>query len=171
MENASKALIIAGAILLSILIIGLGMGVYNSSKSAMGGANLDAAELRAHNSQFTAYEGRQKGSEVSALIGTIQSNNNSYEDRQISVEFLSGSTDSLYDPDSGELLDDENDSDPTNAIYNLDGDDSSTLAKIRNKLKPSTTYRVTLLTNDEGLITYCGIEVYKSKTGGTTTNP
>jgi len=29
MENASKALIIAGAILLSILIIGLGMAIYN----------------------------------------------------------------------------------------------------------------------------------------------
>ena len=32
MENASKALIIAGAILLAILIIGLGMFIYNSKK-------------------------------------------------------------------------------------------------------------------------------------------
>ena len=31
MENASKALIIAGAILLSILIIGLGMFIYQQS--------------------------------------------------------------------------------------------------------------------------------------------
>ena len=31
MENASKALIIAGAILLSIAIIGIGMYVYNLS--------------------------------------------------------------------------------------------------------------------------------------------
>ena len=30
MENASKALIIAGAILLSILIIAIGMFIYNS---------------------------------------------------------------------------------------------------------------------------------------------
>ncbi len=163
MENASKALIIAGAILLSILIIGLGMGVYNSSKSAVGGANLDAAELRAHNSQFTAYEGRQKGSEVSALIGTIQTNNNSYEDRKISVEYRTAS--SFYDDQSGDL-DFENEADPTDATFKLDDDEDATLAQIRNKLKPSTTYKVTLLTNDEGLITFCGIEVYKSKTGG-----
>lgn len=162
MENASKALIIAGAILLSILIIGLGMGVYNSSKSAVGGANLDAAELRAHNSQFTAYEGRQKGSEVSALIGTIQTNNNSYEDRKISVEYKTAT--SFYDDQTGDL-EFENEADPTNAEFKLD-DADATLAQIRNKLKPSTTYRVTLLTNDEGLITFCGIEVYKSKTGG-----
>ena len=32
MENASKALIIAGAILLSILIIGLGMFIYNQEQ-------------------------------------------------------------------------------------------------------------------------------------------
>ena len=31
MENASKALIIAGAILLSILIIGLGMAIYQQA--------------------------------------------------------------------------------------------------------------------------------------------
>ena len=36
MENASKALIIAGAILLSILIIGLGMSIFNASKTAIG---------------------------------------------------------------------------------------------------------------------------------------
>ena len=32
MENASKALIIAGAILLSILIIGMGMFIYNQAQ-------------------------------------------------------------------------------------------------------------------------------------------
>lgn len=41
MENASKALIIAGAILLSILIIGLGMFIYQQASGAMGNANLD----------------------------------------------------------------------------------------------------------------------------------
>ena len=41
MENASKALIIAGAILLSILIIGLGMYIYQQANSATSGTNLD----------------------------------------------------------------------------------------------------------------------------------
>ena len=32
MENASKALIIAGAILISIMIIGLGVAIYSQAK-------------------------------------------------------------------------------------------------------------------------------------------
>ncbi len=35
MENASKALIIAGAILLSILIIGLGMFIYQKKQQEL----------------------------------------------------------------------------------------------------------------------------------------
>lgn len=87
MENASKALIIAGAILLSILIIGLGMSVYNSASSQLGGAKLDAQELQAHNSQFLAYEGQQKGAQVNALITAIKSNNAQYDDRKIGINF------------------------------------------------------------------------------------
>ena len=41
MENASKALIIAGAILLAIAIIGIGMFVYNN----VSGTIRDAAEI------------------------------------------------------------------------------------------------------------------------------
>ena len=41
MENASKALIIAGAILLSILIIALGIFVFNQAKNA---TNTDSLE-------------------------------------------------------------------------------------------------------------------------------
>ena len=35
MENASKALIIAGAILISILIIAIGMYIYTNSESSI----------------------------------------------------------------------------------------------------------------------------------------
>ena len=40
MENASKALIIAGAILLSILIISLGIMVFQNAKSTVGSADM-----------------------------------------------------------------------------------------------------------------------------------
>jgi len=33
MENASKALVIAGAVLISILMIGIGIAIYNNSGS------------------------------------------------------------------------------------------------------------------------------------------
>ena len=89
MENASKALIIAGAILLSILIIALGMSVYNSSKSASANADLSATEVSSFNSTFEAYEGKQKGSTVRTLITSILSSNAKNTDKPIN---LSGKT-------------------------------------------------------------------------------
>ena len=64
MENASKALIIAGAILLSILIIGLGMAIYQQAAGAMNGANMDPTKIQAYNSEFLNYEGTQSGTQV-----------------------------------------------------------------------------------------------------------
>ena len=80
MENASKALIIAGAILLSILIIGLGMWVYTNAKGATDGANLDPQKVNAYNSEFEAYEGTKSGTEVRALLDLVRSHNNANVD-------------------------------------------------------------------------------------------
>lgn len=77
MENASKALIIAGAILLSILIIGLGMGVYNNSRNATE-FDFSDSEIAAINSKFEPYEGgNQKGSAVRNLISAVLAYNTS----------------------------------------------------------------------------------------------
>ena len=75
MENASKALIIAGAILLSILIIGLGMMVFNQAKNAITGASLDAEKADAINSKYEVYLGSQKGTNVKSLLDLIKNNN------------------------------------------------------------------------------------------------
>lgn len=76
MENASKALIIAGAILIAILIISLGILIFNQ----MGGyvkenANLDEQEIASFNSKITPYLGQSiSGSQVNALIQYVISN-------------------------------------------------------------------------------------------------
>ena len=57
MENASKALIIAGAILLSIIIVSLGIVVINNARNSMKNANLDDMEIQAFNSKFTGLTG------------------------------------------------------------------------------------------------------------------
>ncbi len=75
MENASKALIIAGAILLSILIIGLGMFIYQQASGAMGNANLDPQKIQAYNSEFTSYEGTKSGTQVRALLDVVRNHN------------------------------------------------------------------------------------------------
>ena len=75
MENASKALIIAGAILLSISIIAIGMAVFNQAKEAMDGSSLSSEKVATYNSKFDSYSGSQSGSNVKALLTTIQNHN------------------------------------------------------------------------------------------------
>lgn len=79
MENATKALMIAGAVLLAIMIIGVGMLIFNSANGTIGNATsrMSQQEKDLFNSQFTSYEGsRVLGSNVKALISTIIASNN-----------------------------------------------------------------------------------------------
>ena len=76
MENASKALIIAGAILLSILIISLGLMVYNNSKNTVNNASLDEQEIGVFNSKWESYLGTGKtASEVQTMISAMIASN------------------------------------------------------------------------------------------------
>ena len=86
MENASKALVIAGAILISILIIGLGVFIFNSASSTVKKADLTSQEAQAQNSQFEAYFGdNRSAAEVKQLCSLVRSNNissNTAEDQK-----------------------------------------------------------------------------------------
>lgn len=79
MENASKALIIAGAILIALLIISLGIFMFNKmGGSAKDAANMDEQEIANFNSKITPYVGKNvSGSQVNALIQYIISVNTS----------------------------------------------------------------------------------------------
>lgn len=92
MENASKALIIAGAILISILIIAIGMYIYTSSSSSIYGATsqMNSQEVTAFNQTWTNYEGTQKGSNCRGLISQIIANNSTNKEdptKLISIKF------------------------------------------------------------------------------------
>jgi len=91
MENASKALIIAGAILLSIAIIGIGMSVFNGAQDAVNKANMDEATINAFNGKFETYVGTNKsGSDVKNLIQTMITHNNSnIDDPSMQVKLTS----------------------------------------------------------------------------------
>ena len=80
MENASKALIIAGAILLAILIIGLGMFIYNQAADTLDGAQLDGQKVDSYNREFLQYEGTKQGSQVKTLLNNIKAHNRHAED-------------------------------------------------------------------------------------------
>ena len=87
MENASKALLIAGAILLCILIIAIGMFIYNSAQSTITDSltSLSTQEVEAFNNQFTSYEGIQTGSNVRALMGRLIANADTYADEPAKI--------------------------------------------------------------------------------------
>ena len=75
MENASKALIIAGAILLAILLISLGIMIFNQAQDTLSNNGMSQAEVTAFNNKFIKYEGKQKGSVVRSLIQEVVSCN------------------------------------------------------------------------------------------------
>ena len=97
MENASKALIIAGAILLSILIIALGVFVFNQAKSAMGNVNLSEQEVSAFNSKFESYQGKQKGSSAKALVSVIKNYNNTQDKEFVDIATTGSATSGKVD--------------------------------------------------------------------------
>lgn len=76
MENATKALLIAAAILIAILVISLGVVVYQRSAESVEGMDLSGQSVQANNEKFTRYNGEhKKGSEVNAMLKTVLSSN------------------------------------------------------------------------------------------------
>ncbi|MCF0124324.1 MAG: hypothetical protein HUJ68_00940 [Clostridia bacterium] len=88
MENASKALIIAGAILLSILLISLGIAIYTQAQSTVNNNSMSDAEISAFNERFTKYEGQAvSGTQVKALINeAISLNANAKNNEYITIK-------------------------------------------------------------------------------------
>lgn len=88
MENASKALIIAGAILLAIAIIGIGMYVYQNAADAMEGTDMSSEKVATYNQKFLNYEGLQKGTAVKTMCSTIVTHNLTATDDSEKVQVL-----------------------------------------------------------------------------------
>ena len=88
MENASKALIIAGAILLAILIISLGVIIYQQAAGVVNKNSMSDIEISTFNSKFTTYEGNVKGSQVNSLLQTIIASNTdeNNSDRMVKID-------------------------------------------------------------------------------------
>ena len=71
MENASKALLIAAAILLAIILISLGIYIINQGSDLIRNNGMSQAQKTSFNQRFTQYEGDQKGSGVRSLIQEV----------------------------------------------------------------------------------------------------
>lgn len=94
MENASKALIIAGAILLAIAIIGVGMAVFNNASDSVSGTDMSSEEVTAYNSEFTSYQGTIRGSRAKTLVNTVKQHNLTAVDDSEKVQVLTSAGES-----------------------------------------------------------------------------
>ena len=101
MENASKALIIAGAILISILIISVGILVMNSTNDVTEGVSQEGQTMaiQTFNSKFLAYETDTNSSaQIKSLISAENGSNGAYkatseaDEMYIAVEWSGGLT-------------------------------------------------------------------------------
>ncbi len=87
MENASKALIIAGAILLAILLISLGIMIFSQAQDTVSNSGMSDADRQSFNNRFLKYEGKQKGTVVKALLNEVIASNAdaNNSDRQVKI--------------------------------------------------------------------------------------
>lgn len=88
MENATKALLIAAAVLVAVLIITLGIVVYTRAAETVEGAgDLSEYQIQQFNEKFRKYEGTSvSGSDVNALLQTVFNHNLKQEDSTTCVK-------------------------------------------------------------------------------------
>lgn len=102
MENASKALLIAGAILVAILLIGIGMAVFGNIGGITDGASqqTDSMEIKMFNDKFEHYAGPNvSGTNVKELIREIKASNIKFandESRIIAIDGITADTNGNY---------------------------------------------------------------------------
>lgn len=86
MENATKALVIAGAILVTVLLISVGLIVFNNARDSVDNTNTTQYSIDQFNSKFTGYLGTSvKGTTVRTLLNTIRTSNATEEAHQVKV--------------------------------------------------------------------------------------
>ena len=76
MENATKALLIAAAVLITILIISFGIIIYNMASTATDSSSMSEVEVSTFNAKFLQFEGKRvSGSKVNTMLTTVLNNN------------------------------------------------------------------------------------------------
>ena len=89
MDNASKALIIAGAILIAVMLVSLGVMLYNTAagvaESSIG--SMEQLGVQGFNGQFETYFGGAKSREqVKGLIRKVIANNANVNNPTITID-------------------------------------------------------------------------------------
>lgn len=94
MENASKALLIAGAVLICIVLISIGMLIVNSSQDVTSQVDdiTKTQSVTSFNSTYSNYQGTQKGAAVKTLFQSVSANNSQNTSEHTVTIVLDGRT-------------------------------------------------------------------------------
>lgn len=135
MENASKALLIAGAILIAIVLITFGVMVLGQGSSVIKDASMSDTEVATFNAKFTSFEGTKvRGSKVNTLLNTVIQHNMGQDDNNKKITInASGATASTGSTDKI-------------------GGIAITATKLEKKADTGRTYTVTCSYANSGLI-------------------
>lgn len=168
MENASKALIIAGAILISILLIAISMYVYNAAQGTISeaGSQMSKQEKDMYNSAVVSYVGdNKKGIDARACIDSIISSNNTYiNDAGKYIGLTIGGT-NIKGSDNQEILEGGSESNDETAVSNA----AAAMSAAKTQINTGKRYTITAKYSGTGLIEVIDIS---EKTDGTkTSNP
>jgi len=99
MENATKALIIAAAILIAIVLISLGVFVLgNGSQLVKENSDMSAEQVTAYNAEWEVYIGKATGSKVKQLINAVNQHNRTTDDASKKITLDGG--DKIKEKDS-----------------------------------------------------------------------
>jgi len=88
MDNASKALIIAGAVLIAVMLVSVGVMIYQNSIGLVQNQmnNIDSLDAVAFNATFTQYCGTNKNAQnAKTLIEKITQSNTFSTEREIQI--------------------------------------------------------------------------------------
>ncbi len=152
MENVTKALLIAAAVIVVLVIIGLGMYYLNVGRDAMDTSTdtLDSAKVLAMNADLDNYQGMQNGSNVKKLIEIINAHNGKYANEPDFCIFINGSN-NVNVTDSG----------TTNKSvhnYSRGTNDASGVIYNASVINAGNKYRVTFDYTTGGVIVNCRIK-------------
>lgn len=128
--------------------IAMGMFIYNSALSTIEDSmyEMTTQEIQTFNNEFTEFEGKQAGSNINAMIGTLIANADTYRDEPVKIPGVRFyKVNNSKDVGKSEMIAKvPTASDPTEYIQKLN--------KIRNLVEPKHVYLVTIIYQDNGLV-------------------
>ena len=131
MENATKALIIAAAILIAIVLISLGVFVLGQGSTMVKeNSDMSAEQVTAYNSEWEAYTGKATGSKVKQLINAVNQHNRTTDDASKKIALTGG--DKIQETDS------------TKKLYEVKYDNG------KSKIENGTSYTISITDHTSG---------------------